>query len=61
MSRPTTRWFCQAGFLLFYDPFIRVPALGSSSARMRCPVPHDVNLVTLTSHMHRRGVHFRAD
>jgi hypothetical protein len=51
----------EAGFLLFYDPFIRVPAVGSSSARMRCPVPHDVNLVSLTSHMHRRGVHFRAD
>jgi hypothetical protein len=51
----------EAGFLLFYDPFIRVPALGASSARMRCPVPHDVNLVSLTSHMHRRGVHFSAD
>jgi hypothetical protein len=28
---------------------------------MRCPVPHDVNLLNLASHMHRRGVHFRAD
>jgi hypothetical protein len=51
----------EAGFLTFYDPFIRVPAMGSAqSARMSCPVPSDVNIVNVTSHMHRRGVHFEA-
>src|SRR5262249_44865372 len=60
-SIPDAEVKAEGGFLTFYDPFIRVPALGSSSARMRSPVPHDVNLVSLTSHMHRRGVGFRAD
>jgi len=50
----------EAGVLTFYDPFILVPANGSGSSRMRCPVPNDVNLVSVTSHMHRRGVHFEA-
>lgn len=60
-SIPDAAVKAEAGFLTFYDPFIRVPAMGSAqSARMSCPVPSDVNLVNVTSHMHRRGVHFEA-
>ncbi len=60
-SIPDAEVKTEGGFLLFFNPFIRVPALGASSARMRCPVPSDVNIVSLASHMHRRGVHFSAD
>lgn len=47
--------------ILFYNPFIRVPALGQASARMRCPISSDVTLVTAQSHMHRRGVGYVAN
>src|SRR5262249_55391668 len=44
----------------FYDPFIFVPAHGSSTAQMRCPLRHDVTILSAGSHMHRRGVGYRA-
>lgn len=59
-SIPDAEVTTDGGFMLFYNPFIRVPAFGSSTARMRCPVQHDVTLVSLSSHMHRRGVRFDA-
>ncbi len=51
----------EAGVMFFYNPFIRVPANGKGSAEMRCPVPHDISIVRVQSHMHRRGVGFVAD
>jgi hypothetical protein len=52
MSQVTT----EAGIYLFYNPFIRVPANGAAKARMSCPVSSAVNLVTMQTHMHARGL-----
>jgi hypothetical protein len=49
------------GDLLFlYNPYIKVPAGGSSRARMRCPVYHDITIVNAQSHMHDRAVGYAA-
>jgi hypothetical protein len=45
----------EAGTMFYYDSFITVPANGTSTATMACPVVHDVTLVAQVSHMHRRG------
>ena len=50
----------EAGTLFFYDWAIVVPQDAPASARMRCQVPQDVDLIFGTSHMHRRGVGYRA-
>ncbi|AUX41291.1 hypothetical protein SOCE26_027010 [Sorangium cellulosum] len=50
----------EAGMLFHYNPFIRVPAQGEASSRMRCPIAEDISLVRVQSHMHRRGVGFAA-
>lgn len=46
----------EGGIYFFYDPFIRIPANGKSSARMSCPVPDDVTLVNGQTHMHKQGL-----
>jgi hypothetical protein len=51
----------EAGVIFFYNPFIHVPAHGKHSARMSCPVPQDITLLNLQSHMHKRGVGYVAD
>jgi hypothetical protein len=51
----------EGGFLFFYNPFIRVPARGTASSRMRCAISADITLVTGQSHMHRRGVGYVAN
>lgn len=51
----------EAGVIFFYNPFIHVPAHGKHSARMSCPVPRDITLLNLQSHMHKRGVGYAAD
>jgi Copper type II ascorbate-dependent monooxygenase, C-terminal domain len=50
----------EAGFVFFYNPFIRVPAKRSAQAREVCPVRSDISLVNVQSHMHKRGVGFEA-
>jgi len=50
----------EAGTLFFYDWAILVPAGQPATARMRCAVPADVDLVFGMSHMHRRGVGYEA-
>jgi len=45
----------QAGFLLWYDQFIDLPAGAKASAGMRCAVPQDVTLLTGFSHYHQHG------
>jgi hypothetical protein len=51
----------QEGDILFlYNPFIVVPALSESRARMRCGVHQDITLTNFQSHMHRRGTGYSA-
>jgi hypothetical protein len=50
----------RVGTFRFYDPYIYVPAHGTATAQMRCPVKHDVTIVSAGSHMHRRGTGYRA-
>jgi hypothetical protein len=57
---PPERVEVEASMLFYYNAFISVPANGTSSARMRCPVQRDISIVRLQSHMHRRGVGFEA-
>lgn len=51
----------EAGTLFFYDWAIHVPAGQPATARMRCALPADVDLIFGMSHMHRRGVGYRAE
>jgi hypothetical protein len=50
----------EGGVLFLYDPIIRVPAQGQSTARMRCRAAKDITLTNIQSHMHRRAVNFVA-
>ena len=50
----------RVGTFRFYDPYIDVPAHGTGTAQMRCHVHHDVTLLSAGSHMHHRGVAYRA-
>jgi hypothetical protein len=50
----------QASFLLFYDPFIYVPAQGTAVSGIRCSVPRDINIITASTHYHQRGTGMRA-
>lgn len=51
----------EAGMLFYYNLHILVPASGRATARMRCPVQKGIQIISLQSHMHRRGVGFVAD
>lgn len=57
---PTEQVNTEGGVILFYNPFIQVPAMAKASARMRCPLPQDINLSTIQSHMHRLGIGYVA-
>jgi hypothetical protein len=48
-----------AGFMIFYDPFIYVPAQTSASSGIRCSVPSDINVVAAFTHYHQRGTSMR--
>jgi hypothetical protein len=50
----------EAGFVFFYNPFIRIDPMSTAEARGVCPVLEDVYLVNAQSHMHKRGVDFVA-
>jgi Copper type II ascorbate-dependent monooxygenase, C-terminal domain len=49
----------RAGFMLFYDPFIYVPAHSSATSAIRCPVPSDVTIISAFTHYHRFGTGMR--
>ena len=51
----------EGGVLFWYNPFIHVAKNASASARMGCTIPDDINISTLQSHMHRRGVDYVAE
>lgn len=50
----------EAGLLYLDNRFLHLPPLGRAIAEMRCPIPRDVFVVNLQSHMHARGVEFSA-
>ena len=50
----------EAGVLFFFNPAIVVPASGSSSAELTCPLESDATLGFASSHMHKRGVGYTA-
>jgi copper type II ascorbate-dependent monooxygenase-like protein len=50
----------QAGTLFFYDNNIFVPANSTYTARMTCELSKDINVVSMLSHMHSRGVRYQA-
>ena len=50
----------EGGLIFWYNPFLKVPARGSSMMRASCPLPSDVRITNAQSHMHRRGVGYRA-
>jgi hypothetical protein len=43
------------GLIQFYNPFIYVPPMGSSSAHLRCSIPEEITLLNATTHFHLRG------
>ena len=45
----------QAGFLIFYDPFIYLPAQSPAASGMRCTATSDINILAASTHYHQRG------
>ncbi len=58
-TAPSSQIREQAGFLLFYDPFIYVPARGTATSGIRCAVPRDISIISAASHYHQRGTSMR--
>lgn len=50
----------EGGLLFWYNPFLKVPASGHSTMTASCPLPDDIHLTNVQSHMHRRGVGYSA-
>ena len=50
----------EAGAMFYYNSFVTIPPLRHGTATMACPVQHDVNLGDALSHMHKRGVGYKA-
>ena len=50
----------EAGLLYLDNRFLHVPPRGKASSRMRCPIPENVFVANLQSHLHARGVFFSA-
>lgn len=48
------------GTFRFYDPYIYVAPRSTATASMRCHLHDDVTLITAGSHMHKRGVEYKA-
>jgi hypothetical protein len=51
----------EAGYLFWYNAFITVPANGTSTARMACPVTSNVTLGADVSHAHARLTNYVAN
>jgi hypothetical protein len=60
LTRPGETIDTEGDVLFLYNPFIRVDAQGTGRARYRCLVHDDITVVSLQSHMHARGVGYRA-
>jgi len=50
----------EAGPFFMYDIMINAPGEGTGTARQACPITHDTFLATGVSHMHARGVGYKA-
>jgi hypothetical protein len=50
----------QAGVFFHYDTVIHVPPTASAKAGMHCERPIDINILSVASHMHARGIGFNA-
>jgi hypothetical protein len=48
----------EAGTIYFNDTSITIPPHAKAGVTMTCPIPTDINLAFLWSHMHSRGTHF---
>jgi hypothetical protein len=48
----------EAGTIYFNDTSINIPPHARAGVTMTCPIPQDINLAFLWSHMHKRGTHF---
>jgi hypothetical protein len=48
----------EAGTIYFNDTSIMIPPHARAGVTMTCPIPQDINLAFLWSHMHKRGTHF---
>lgn len=59
-TRPQAEVAIEGDLLFLYNPVIKVAAGGGGRARWRCPVHADITIANLQSHMHRRGVGYRA-
>jgi len=49
----------EAGFLIFYDPFIYLPAQGTATSGLSCGVPNDIAILAASTHYHQRGTAMR--
>jgi hypothetical protein len=50
----------EAGSIFFYNYNIALPPNSQTTVRRTCPIPEEMNLAILWSHMHWRGTGFRA-
>ena len=49
----------EAGFMFFYDPFVYLPAGGTSMTGLGCKVPNDITVISASTHYHQRGTGMR--
>ncbi len=57
---PASSVTSHVGTFRFYDPYIYVPPRSAATAAMRCHLHNDVTLISAGSHMHKRGVEYKA-
>jgi hypothetical protein len=57
---PREKVEAEAGSIFFYNYVISVPPFSDVTVTRDCPIPKDINLALLWSHMHSRGVAFEA-
>jgi hypothetical protein len=50
----------RAGSFFFADPFIDAPPAQKAHAQMRCAIPQDATLVTVSAYAHARAIDFAA-
>ncbi len=60
-SVPDSQVTIEAGTIFWYNSFITVPANGTSTARMACPITKDISLASAVSHAHMRLVNYTAN
>lgn len=51
----------EGGLIFWYNPFLKVPAGGTSSMTASCIVDEDIHISNVQSHMHARGVGYKSE